>query len=289
LIIVTGFTDLSAEAHRNQTAALLATTTTLDTRGTPVGLQVFGGVHSGFDHAKTGALTGTVTAGRAVIPSTTAEGGAYVVTMTETEAFAVEPGDGTYNRRDLVCLVIDPVPPVPAEGEPEPEPTAGASIVVVKGAGVTGTTTPPIPATPINAIPLWVIPVGAAASEANGGYSAAAIIEARTRLKLANQDRQPFSMAAGNSNVNLPKNAVFGYVAITFPAGRFRRAPIVTASLSNAPGGSNKAVARVINATTTGASIYVYSGDGAAFSTSAAINVGVNWTAVQMAEDAAAG
>jgi hypothetical protein len=289
LIIVTGFTDLSAEAHRNQTATLLATTQTLDTRGTPVGLQVVGGVHSGFDIAKTGGLTGTVTAGRVVIPSTTVEGGAYVVTVTETEAFAVDAGDGTYNRRDLVCLVIDPVPAPPAEGEPEPEPVAGATLTVIKGTGVTGTTTPPTPATPVNAIPLWVIPVGAAASEANGGWALSSVIEARLRLKLANQDRQPFSMAAGNINVTVAKNATYGYSAITFPAGRFRRAPVCVASLATAPGSSGKATARVINATTTGASVYIYSGDNAAFSTTAAMTVTVHWQAVQMGEDAAAG
>lgn len=285
MIITTGFTDLSAEAHRNQTAALLATTTTLDANGTPAGLQVFGGVHSGFYHAKTGAMAGTVAAGRAVVPGTNPEDGAWVVTMTEPEPFTIEDGDGVYTRRDLVCLQID-TPPVPVEGQETPV-LAGAKVVVVKGTGVTSGT-PPTPAAPTNAIPLWAITVGPNTTVANAGYSATAdVIDSRVRLKLANQDRQPFAMAAGNINVAMTSTKNWGSASISFPAGRFRFPPVCVASLATAPGNSGKVSARVINATTTGATVMCYTGDNAVMGANHTVTV--HWQAVQMSEDAAAG
>ena len=285
MIITTGFTDLSAEAHRNQTAALLATTTTLDPRGTPVGLKVYGGIHSGFDLAKTGALTGTVSAGRAIIPGTDPEDGAWVVTMTEPETFYLTAGNGVHTRRDLVCLKMNE-PPEIVEGEDPPE-IIGASVVVVKGTGVTGGTTPPTPATPANAIPLWLVPVGPNFTEANGGYPPGSQIDARLRLKLANQDRQPFAMAVGTGTVAMTTTKNYGSVGITFPTNRFRVAPNCVSTLANAPGNSGQLSSRVINVTPTGATIMVYTGDNEASGQN--LSMLVNWQAVQMAEDAANG
>ena len=290
MITVTGFTDLTAEAHRNQTAAFLATTGPLDNWNTPTGITVRPGVHSGFGWTKTGPLTGEIAIGRAIIQGANSPDGAYVVTMDEPEPFEFEPGDGVYNRRDLVCLQIDDLPEPPAEGEPEPPAVAGASIVVVKGVGVTGTTTPAIPATPPNAIPLWAFGIGAGMNETNGGFSPTGnIFEMRKRLMLANQDRQPFAMAAGQVSITVAKNAIYAFKAITFPTGRFRTTPIVTATLSSAPGGSQKLSARSYGRTPTGASIYVYTGDQAAADTSGSVTVTVDWTAIQMTEDTAAG
>jgi hypothetical protein len=293
LIITTGFTDLSAEAHRNQTAALLATTNLLDANGTPVNLQTLGGVQSGFYHTGGAALTGTLSAGRAIIPSTTHDQGAYVVTMTEPESFALEPGDGIYNRIDLVYLAIDEVPepaPEPVEGEPAPEPVyvPGASLKIIKGVGVTGTTKPVIPNPPpgVSALPLWAIQINAATTVATG-YAAAQVNDRRKRLLLANQDRQPFAMACGTVNVSMRTTSYYGSAGITFPPGRFRVPPIVTVSLANAPAGSGNVSPRAINPTPTGASVYCYTADlkGADVNHTAV----VNWTAIQMAEDTAAG
>jgi hypothetical protein len=296
LIITTGFTDLSAEAHRNQTAALLAASSALDTWGTPAGLTVSGGIHSGFFlSGGAGSLTGSVSPGRAIIPSASAPGGAYVVTMTEPEPVYFQPGDGTYTRRDLVILQIDDLPVVdpdaPVDPHAEPEYFPGASVKVLKGAGVTGTTDPQVPALPQNAIALWSVKILPTTTEATG-YVVATTFDQRKRLLLANQDRQPFAMSAGilfNKPVR-GQDSYAGPWGISFPAGRFRNTPIVTATIQNAPGGSATLVPRVINVTPTGASIYVYTGDGGpAGATGQVITLNVAWQAVQMAEDSSNG
>jgi hypothetical protein len=190
-----------------------------------------------------------------------------------------------------VYLQIDEVPApaeAPVEGEPEPSPEylPGATIKVLKGAGVTGTTTPAIPATPANAVALWAVKIKPTTTEATG-YSASNAVDRRARLKLANQDRQPFAMASGQVSVSMTKTSYYGTKGITFPAGRFRVPPIVTVSLGNAPGGSGNVSPRALNATPFGASVYCYTADlqGA----DVAHTVIVNWTAIQMSEDAAAG
>jgi hypothetical protein len=289
LIITTGFTDLSAEAHRNQTAVLIAASPDLDPNGTPGGLAMYGGVHSGFYLSGGGSLDGTVSIGRCVIPSSTPEGGAYVVTMTEPETVSFEPGDGVYTRIDLLCMQIADLPDPDAPVDPEAPVEPGASLIIVKGVGVTGTTTPAVPATPPNAIPLWYVLMKPSYTAAAGGWPANAKSDRRARLKLANQDRQPFSMAAGETSVTIAKNAIYGSIAISFPPYRFRVKPIVTCSLNSAPGGSNNIVPRIINETPVGASIYLYTADEQPASTTAAVTVNVNWLAVQMSEDVAAG
>lgn len=87
----------------------------------------------------------------------------------------------------------------------------------------------------------------------------------------------PFAIAAGLVNVSLSAvNAAF--TNITFPVGRFTVAPLVFATLQSAPGGSQKFVPRVLNATTSGASVYVYTGD----TTAQTATVSVAWEAIQM-------
>lgn len=91
-------------------------------------------------------------------------------------------------------------------------------------------------------------------------------------------------MAAGTASV-VVSSASFAQTAITFPVGRFTSAPIVTASLQDAPSLSGKYSARVTSINTTGALIQVYSGDASANSTS----MTVGWIAVQMTSGSASG
>ncbi|KAB2808305.1 hypothetical protein F9L07_22585 [Pimelobacter simplex] len=94
----------------------------------------------------------------------------------------------------------------------------------------------------------------------------------------------PFAIATGVVNVALSAvNSAF--TNITFPAGRFTVAPIVLATLQSAPSGSQKFVPRVLNATTSGASVYVYTGD----TTAQTATVNVAWEAIQMTPTSAVG
>lgn len=107
-----------------------------------------------------------------------------------------------------------------------------------------------------------------------------------TSLALANKLEAvvPYAMSSGTVNVTLTA-ATSASAAITFPTSRFTVAPNVIAAMVSAPGGSQKFVARCINATTTGATVYVYTGD----ATSATGSVTVAWWAVQMTTAAANG
>lgn len=91
-------------------------------------------------------------------------------------------------------------------------------------------------------------------------------------------------IAAGTTTVSVSASST-GNAPIVFPASRFSQAPVVTVSLASAPANSGKLSARVLNTTSTGASIYVYTGD----LTNVTAAVTVNWIAVQMTDGAAAG
>lgn len=98
----------------------------------------------------------------------------------------------------------------------------------------------------------------------------------------------PFAMAAGVVAVDFGASDALRVKAFTFPVGRFTVIPKVTASLSNAPGGSVNLIARSVSATNAGASMYVTTANypttvGQAFS------INVDWVAVQMGSDQAAG
>jgi hypothetical protein len=97
-------------------------------------------------------------------------------------------------------------------------------------------------------------------------------------------ERLPVRMSAGSVSVVLSSDTV-AFTAITFPVSRFSVAPLVVATLQSAPGGSAKFVPRVISITTSGANVYVYTGDG----TSQTATVTVAWVAIQMTAGAAAG
>lgn len=122
------------------------------------------------------------------------------------------------------------------------------------------------------------------ALEPAGVPSRAAIQAAIDEAVSTRTDGLPYAMAAGTVSVTLSGVAVDS-AAITFPASRFAVAPIVTVTIANGPSGTSKFVPRVIGATASGASVYVYTGD----ATTATGSVVVNWTAVQMTDVAAAG
>lgn len=107
-----------------------------------------------------------------------------------------------------------------------------------------------------------------------------------TSLSLANKLEAmiPFAVSAGSISVTLTA-AASGFTAITFPVGRFTIAPLVMATMASAPAGSGKFVPRVLNVTTSGASVYVYTGD----ATNASASVTVSWFAIQMTPSAANG
>jgi hypothetical protein len=107
-----------------------------------------------------------------------------------------------------------------------------------------------------------------------------------TSLALANKLEAvvPFAMASGQVVVTLTA-AASGFTAITFPGGRFTVAPNVIVSQVNAPSGTQKFVCRCINSTTSGASVYAYTGDGSTATGSATIA----WWAVQMTTASANG
>jgi hypothetical protein len=94
----------------------------------------------------------------------------------------------------------------------------------------------------------------------------------------------PVRMAAGSISVTLTA-ATSGFTAITFPVSRFSVAPLVIATLQDAPGGTGKFVPRVISITSSGANVYCYSGDG----TSVTGTATVGWIAIQMTASTAAG
>lgn len=109
-------------------------------------------------------------------------------------------------------------------------------------------------------------------------------VDAAARAGGSGSGVTPFAIAVGETLVAVTA-AVSGNAAITFPAGRFTAAPKVQATVQDAPSGSQTFVARVINATTTGASIYIYTGNNA----TATATVKVAWEAIQMTSTSAVG
>lgn len=120
------------------------------------------------------------------------------------------------------------------------------------------------------------------------GYIAS--MYADTYYNYKGQISAPFAMASGFATISVGSGGNFNSVAITFPAGRFITGvvPVVTVSISNAPGGSQKFVPRSYSQSATGATIGVYSGDFPGYSPNA-FTVQVAWTAIQMTSTTAAG
>lgn len=94
----------------------------------------------------------------------------------------------------------------------------------------------------------------------------------------------PMAFAAGQANLSLSA-ASTANVTVTLPVGRFNVAPLVLVTIASAATGTQKLVARAINATTTNFALYVYTGD----STNTTATVTVSWMAIQMTSTTAAG
>ena len=77
---------------------------------------------------------------------------------------------------------------------------------------------------------------------------------------------------AGRVTVTVSSNFTASTL-VTFPAGRFTQPPIVSATMTTAPGGSGRFVPRIINVTTGGATVYVYTGDGSTTSASVVVDI----------------
>lgn len=95
---------------------------------------------------------------------------------------------------------------------------------------------------------------------------------------------RPYAMAAGSVTVSLSGTSN-GNTSVTFPASRFTATPMVSSNMSSAAGGTQKFVPRLISVSTSGATMYIYTGD----STTATASVNVNWIAVQITSSAGAG
>lgn len=117
-----------------------------------------------------------------------------------------------------------------------------------------------------------------------GSDSASSIDDISLALANTLDANIPFRMSAGQGSITLA-TAASGSVAVTFPTSRFTVAPLVICSLSNAPSGSQKLSARAINASTTGATLWVYTGD----QTNVSCTVTVAWWAIQFTTTTANG
>lgn len=98
----------------------------------------------------------------------------------------------------------------------------------------------------------------------------------------ARDARTPYAVAAGAANCTVPSNSTSGAVAISFPAGRFNVAPLVTCAKQD---GTNADYVEFIrNISTTGCEIVLFSkvaGGGGV--------TRIAWNAVQMTATSAAG
>ena len=90
-------------------------------------------------------------------------------------------------------------------------------------------------------------------------------------LNPATANHIPRAVAAGRATV---PGTIGATTAVTFPAGRFTSAPVVTATLNSSSGSHNYNAPRVFNVTATGFSLLT------SISTTTAGEI--NWIAVQM-------
>lgn len=118
-----------------------------------------------------------------------------------------------------------------------------------------------------------------------GTQNASLIDDWALQLATKLNDTIPMAIAAGSATLNISAAAT-ATVAITFPASRFSVAPIVMATITNAVTGATKLIPRVTTATTSGANIVVYTGDG---TNATATGVTIGWIAIQMLPASAAG
>ena len=158
-----GSVSLTAQEHRNQTAALLPPFKTA--------LGVRGGTHSGMNLAKTSGMGFSLTAGRVVVEPSAPSAGPYVVTSDATAAMSFDPGDSTRNRIDLVCAKVNETAGVENPG----------SLVIVKGA-YPASGNPVRPSIPAAHEALWAVPINAGMSAGNGGWNRSLAVDLRRNL-----------------------------------------------------------------------------------------------------------
>jgi hypothetical protein len=103
-------------------------------------------------------------------------------------------------------------------------------------------------------------------------------------LASAGQGGIPFKMAAGA--VTMTYSGTSSNVAVTFPSSRFSTTPIINVSQSSLPGGSGILVPKFTSASSTGFTLYAYTGNGSSLGS---MSVNFNWTAMQMTSGSGAG
>lgn len=94
----------------------------------------------------------------------------------------------------------------------------------------------------------------------------------------------PWAMAAGSVPLSLSAQ-IANSVAVTFPTDRFTATPLITVAQASLPASSGLLIAKYIDASTSGFTLYAYNGPGTAVTTSATFT----WIAVQMTESGGAG
>lgn len=163
-ILTTGNSvGLTAQEHRNQTAALLPPFKTA--------LGVRGGVHSGLGIKKTSGMQFSIDPGRAVVEPSSPSSGPYVVTIDAQERLSFEPGDDTKSRIDLVCVKVDETAGIDQPG----------SLVIVKGA-YPSSGDPVRPSIPKAHEALYAVPISAGMSAGSGGWTASTAVDLRRNL-----------------------------------------------------------------------------------------------------------
>jgi hypothetical protein len=160
-IITTGAGDLTVTAHRNQTSLLLIPGLSP--------LSSVDGVHNGLGIVKTSGMNFTIGVGRAALNHSSADEGAYVITVQDPEPGSFANGDANYDRIDLVTLQVNPT----ATSE------EATNIVVVKGVA---SSVPDAPNYPAGALVLYEVKIKAGTTSANGGWSTANATDVRPSI-----------------------------------------------------------------------------------------------------------
>lgn len=155
--------SLTAQEHRNQTAALLPPFKS--------SLGVRGGTHSGFALAKTSGMGFSLTAGRVVVEPSAPSAGPYVVTSDATATMAFDPGDASRDRIDVIAVKVNEAAGVENAG----------SIVILKGA-YPASGEPVRPAIPNAHEELYAVEISAGTSSGNGGWSTSKRVDLRRNL-----------------------------------------------------------------------------------------------------------
>lgn len=227
---------------------------------TQVGLATTG-VLSGLSVTQTATASGSVliAAGAAPVQASVGTGVALLVndTLATLDVFTADPMGGL-PRNDIVAF-----------------DSVTKAIIAIIG---TPNATPDDPTVPDTACALARLRHAASATT----IPTAKIDDLRAYTTLRGvSPSAPYAQAAGI--VYLAGTAVAAgssvHTGIAFPAGRFNRAPLVTATMITFPNGSEHLTVRCANVAYTGALLYLYNVGATTDSWSA---LTIHWTAVQM-------